>query len=129
MLKRLSHIAACLLLVLLPLQGIAAANMSVCNSMSDIPKNSPQENKPCHESMAEMVKVDTSIHAHTESSSDSSRKTTCATLCASMCAMTALTSDLKSQTLQISSQIFSPAYQSYTSITLPNPQRPPIQLS
>lgn len=138
MLKRFSHIAAYLLLVLLPLQSMAAANMLVCNSMMPMTKKNAQSQvMPCHKHMNNMVSHDinetndtvASSDTHTNASYKNTCKTNCATLCASMCAMTALPSHFKSAVLEASSQAFSLAYQSYASITLPNLQRPPIRLS
>lgn len=134
MFKLFSHITAYLLLMLMPLQSIAAADMLICNSMSMLKvKNVSEqpENMPCHEHMASLIKVSTGDNnsTHTDTSHESDSKTSCATFCYGMCAMTVLPSDMKSEALLIPSQIFSLAYQAYTSVTLPNLQRPPIRLS
>ena len=57
MLKYFSQFLACLLLVLIPLQGIAAANMLVCNSMMQAQSHEQSvQAEPCHMHMAGMSK-------------------------------------------------------------------------
>jgi hypothetical protein len=72
MLKRSSHFFACLLLVLIPLQGFAAANMSVCNSIMQAQSGQQNStNMPCHMAnmhknsmqMASMVKASDNCYA------------------------------------------------------------------
>ncbi|MDI1309053.1 MAG: hypothetical protein PSV17_06410 [Methylotenera sp.] len=131
MLKRFSHIAVYLLLALMPLQSIAAANMLICNSMMTMNKVSEQSQMmPCHEHMNSTAS--NNINQKHDSDASSKYKDACkanCAHCASMCAMAALPSHLESTALETSSQTFSLAYQSYASITLPNLQRPPIRLS
>ena len=124
MLKRFSHFFACLLLVLMPLQGFAAANMSVCNSMMQAATEAKTSVMPCHKhanmQMADMIKAaDSCKHKST-------CKSSCATLCASLSGMTAPISNIKPVSLQARSKVITFASQSYASITLPSPQRPPI---
>ncbi len=122
MLKRFSHFFAYLLLVLMPLQGFAAANMAACNAMMQAEKSAEQvQNMPCHEHMANKAKT-------SENHKDVC-KATCATLCANLCAMTALTSNIKPAALLAESQLVISADQVYASISQPNLQRPPIFLS
>jgi hypothetical protein len=123
MLKRFSHFFACVLLVLMPLQGIAAANMSICNSMMQSHENQPkQANLPCHEGVSKSSESNSAKH-------QSQCKAACATLCANLSAMTALPSNIKPATLLAATQVLSLADQTYASINLPNLQRPPIFLS
>lgn len=127
MLKRYARLFAYLLLVLLPLQSMAAAHMLVCNSMihtqayhSAVNTQNEAESMPCHEHMASKT-----------ASNDNSKhcKDTCGALCASLCALTALSGNTYSFLSLHSSTLVSPAEQSYASVTLPNSQRPPIFLS
>lgn len=118
MLKRSSHFFACWLLVLIPLQGLAAANMSICNSMMQ--SNSQQviqdvqamQGMPCHDDMIQGKK--------------NTCKTHCAALCASLNAMTALPSMTPATTFLVSTQAVNFPQQVYVSVTQPNLQRPPI---
>jgi hypothetical protein len=131
MLKRFSHFFACLLLVLIPLQGFAAANMGICNSMMQAQSSAPKSaNMPCHKHMVSMASEiksqNTSNHA---APCKTACKTVCATLCASLAAITALPSDIKPATFLASSALISLPNQVYASITQPNLQRPPILLS
>lgn len=132
MFKPFPHIAAYLLLMLIPLQSIAADDMMICNSnnmsMLKVKNVSEQpDNMPCLTHMAKLVKVSIgdSNRAHTDTSHESDSKTSSATFCYGMCAMTVLPSEIKSQSLLTPTQIFSLAYQAYTSVTLPNLQRHP----
>ena len=123
MLKYFSQFFAYLLLVLIPLQGIAAANMLVCNSIMQEQNNSQQlQAEPCHMHMAGMSK---STESPLEKHQNPCCKTTCATLCASLNAMTALPSSIKPATFLVSTGLISIPYQAYASITQPNLQRPP----
>lgn len=128
MLKRFAHLFAYLLLVMLPLQSIAAANMLVCNSMMQRQVSSvPTErvnSMPCHEHMADMV-----TSSHMETKHKNSCKSTCGALCSTLCAMTALPNSINTTLTSTSSPLVSLAEQSYSSVTLPNTQRPPIFLS
>ena len=132
MLKRFAHLFAYLLLVMMPLQSIAAANMLVCNSVmqGQNPKtyaaemsasNHQANNMPCHEHLASS---DT-----TDSKHKNSCKSTCGALCSTLCAMTALPNGINTTLTSISSPLVGLAEQSYASVTLPNTQRPPIFLS
>lgn len=123
MFKRFSYFFAHLLLVLMPLQGVAAANMSICNSMMQsntqqlIQDVQSMQNMSCHEDMA--VK-------QAPEKQQSFCKTICDSLCASLNAMTALPSNPPAATFLVSAQLVNFSHQSYASITQPNPQRPPI---
>ena len=127
MLKYFSQFLACLLLVLIPLQGIAAANMLVCNSiMQEQNKSQQLQAESCHMHMAGMSK---STESPSEKHQSPCCKTTCATLCASLNAMTALPSSIKPATFLVSSNLISIPHQAYASIIQPNLQRPPIFLA
>ena len=137
MLTRLSHFFAYLLVVLIPLQGFAAANMSACNALMQAAVNQAKQQEvqatPCHEHMAGMTKTSGDLrknqsHQHSGNHKNAC-KTICATLCNSLCTMTALPSNIKPATLQDTSRAMTLLSQSYASITLPSPQRPPILLS
>ena len=138
MLTRFSHFFACLLVVLIPLQGFAAANMSACNALMQVATNQAKQQEvqttPCHEHMAGMTKTSGDLSNNHLSNNHSGKhksacKTNCVTLCSSLCAMTALPSNIKPATLQDTSKAMTLLSQSYASITLPSPQRPPILLT
>ena len=133
MLTRFSHFFACLLVVLIPLQGFAAANMSICNSLMQAEANYAKQQEVqttlCHEHMAGITKTSGDLSNNHSGKHKSACKTNCATLCSSLCAMTALPSNIKPATLQDTSKAMTLLSQSYASITLPSPQRPPILLS
>lgn len=136
MLKRLTHFFACLLLLLMPLQGITAANMSICNSLMQAQDSSPKltqsqshmQNMPCHQSIA-------SKHmASMTKSPDSCKhkaacKTSCAALCANLSALNALPSDIKPTSLSATPTVLVAYSQIYVSITQASLQRPPIFFS
>jgi hypothetical protein len=127
MLKRCSHFFSCLLLVLLPLQGLAAANMLVCNSLMQAEasqltsvKQQVKQTMPCHQNMA--INKTTDTHK-------SNCKTSCDALCASLCALTMLTNSIKPASLLSSTNLIGSGDQTYVSITQTNLQRPPIFLA
>ena len=133
MLTRFSRFFTCLLVVLIPLQGFAAANMSACNALMQAAVNQAKQQgvrvMPCHEHMAGMTKASGDLSNNHSNNHNNACKTSCATLCNSLCAMTALPSNIKPATLQDTSRAMTLFSQSYASITLPSPQRPPILLS
>jgi hypothetical protein len=127
MLKRFSHFFAYLLLVLMPLQAMAAANMLVCNSMMQAQAAKMTKvtmaaddmaNMPCHKHKTNDVK-------HQETTK-SSCKTNCATVCANLCALTALNTQFKPCFIKAHSQVIDFNHQVYASITQASLQRPPI---
>ena len=120
MLKRFSYLFACLLMVLMPLQGFAAANMSICNSLMQTYTAKKMQNMPCHQHMTSMTKM------HDCCKHKSSCKTNCATLCASLSGLTALPTELKPMPLLAMSNALVSYTKLYTSITQANLQRPPI---
>ena len=129
MIHSFSRFFACLLLVLIPLQGFAAANMSVCNSMMQLAIENKADSKvsmmPCHKNMhmASMTKTQDS-YKH-----KSACKTYCATLCASLSGMTALTQTALAMPILMMS-VVSPAYSdTYSSHSPTSLQRPPNFLS
>lgn len=133
MLKRFSNFAIYLLLVLMPLQSMAAANMLICNSMMYMDKVSEKSQMmPCHEHMNSMASNSANQKYDGDTANSKKYKDACkanCAHCASMSAMSALPSHLKCATLETSAQTFSLAHQPYASITLPNLQRPPIRRS
>jgi hypothetical protein len=126
MIKRFSYFVACLLLVLMPLQGLATVNMLACNSMmqSSTEKQSATD-MPCHqmrglsgEGKAEENKTGDNQHF--------SCKARCAAVCANMCALTAISVQVQSNFPVFLSQPIDFNHQDYNSITQPSLQRPPI---
>ena len=132
MLRRYLHGFAYLLLLVMPLQGIAAANMLVCNSLmqashelplqASLASDTGVDRMPCHETMA-------NIAEHQQPSSTASEKGHCGALCSSLCTVAALPHlfNLGLNTNPSTGIIASD--QTYVSITLPTFQRPPIFLS
>ena len=123
MLKRFSHFLVCLLLLLLPLQGVAVANMSICNSIMQSSVQLAMQNMPCHNNMKNNAQH---LDKHNEKSTC---KAHCATLCASLSAMTAFPSNPPATNFLVVAQTVSFTQPVYVSITQPNLQRPPILLS
>ena len=120
MLSRFTHFFATILLILMPLQALATANMLVCNSMmqSNAAKQSTQvasSAMPCHQHMSK-----------SEPNGKLPCKSSCANICVSLCAISAMPAlNLSSFALNLM-QVFDVNHQTYASITLPNLQRPPI---
>jgi hypothetical protein len=132
MLCRFSHFFACLLLVLITLQGFAAANMSVCNSMMQAQSNAPKSaNMPCH--MANTHKNSTHMASMTKTQDSCKHnlacKTNCATLCASLSSVTALNQATPIMPVMAASQVIIAYNKTYTSYYPPSLQRPPNFLS
>ena len=145
MLRHFSYFFAYLLLVIVPLQALATANMLVCNSMmqsqfeTQVQLQAPVEIlvtlesqsakvMPCHQPMTNLSSVD-QANKHDKMYSDSKKspcKANCVSICANMCAVTAIPKTLLSSFVLNSSQLFSINNQPYVSITQPNLQRPPI---
>ena len=128
MLKQCSCFFAYLLLVLMPLQGIAAANMSICNSMMQSNVQQAMQNMPCHKAMAKDSVTD-EVNKQAPEKQQNFCKTVCDSLCASLNAMTALPSNTPAATYLVSAQLVNFSHQNYASITQPNLQRPPIFLA
>lgn len=130
MFKRLTHFFAWILLVSVPMQALATANMLVCNSMMQSNINQRNNaNMPCH-NMANMTEISQQSTAkHQSPCCKPSCKTICATLCASVSAVGTLPSDIKPAPFLAATRLISLLHQSYDSITLPSLQRPPILLT
>ena len=130
MLKQFSHFFAYLLLLLMPLHSIAAANMLVCNSMMQSSNQQALQDvqalqkMPCHKNMTSEANMQ--VPEKQQDPSKNACKTSCATLCASLSAMTALPSNPPAATFLVSAQTGNFPQQVYVSITQPNLQRPPI---
>jgi hypothetical protein len=130
MLKRFSHFFAYLLLVLMPLQALAAANMLVCNSIMQAQAAKltkvtmaadDMANMPCHKHMASKFSG-----SKLEQNAKSTCKTYCASVCANLCALTALNTQFKPSFVKAYSQAIDFNHQVYASITQASLQRPPI---
>lgn len=131
MFKRFSYLFAYLLLALMPLQSVAAANMLICNSLMQSQSSTQQQVMPCHEDMLNDAKAG-SHDADTADARDTHKttsKSTCGALCTTFCATAALASNINHTINSNSSPLAGLAEQSYVSVTLPNSQRPPIFLS
>jgi hypothetical protein len=132
MFKKLTHYVVYLLLVLLPLQSYAAANMLMCNNLlhskaEHTKLEQKAHNLPCHEP------IDTRLSGHHQNESKSSNLDTCQLICAHLCASftslaaipnVVLGADMHNATNKF---ILPPSF--YTSTTLASLQRPPISFS
>lgn len=142
MLSRFSHFFACLLLVLIPLEGFAAASMVVQSSMMQSAlvqemfvkeagvKQVNADTMPCHKGM-QMAKADTQ-QTTSNKQTPCKHKSACKANCAAVCAlsnMAALTKNSQLMSLADSSQVIDFNKAIYTSYTSPTLQRPPSFLS
>jgi hypothetical protein len=121
MLRRCSHFFACLLLLLMPLQSIAAASMLICNSMMQV-ESQAMQNMPCHQSMNKQNTNKSEQH-------QSPCKTVCATLCASFSTMATLPVHMSVANFLLSTSKLNLPNQVYASVTQASLQRPPIFLA
>ena len=131
MIKRFSHFFASLLLVLMPLQALASANMLVCNSIMQAqatkvftqPATAKQAAKQasCHQHINNSVEQQVKHQDNHQSSCNA----LCAATCASLSALSGLTNNIKFNFQPENMQLFDFNNQIYASITLPNLQRPP----
>lgn len=138
MLKLYRQIVAYLLLVFLPMQAFAAANMLVCHGMMQAKKAIHSLQVETQMQVEAGVDVDTDAmpchshqttqHTQHDHSHQSACQSGCASACVSMCSLVAFPSNIASVTLFEASQLSTTAYFNYASITLPNPHRPPIFL-
>jgi hypothetical protein len=121
-----------LLLVVMPLQGIAAANLLICNSVMQaspadlIVAKTSYNATPCHAQSDKATDVSTTDSRH---SPIPMCKSTCNAICASMSAFVTpqmQTAQAPHAKLQIATQL---VQSFYASITLASLQRPPITLS
>jgi hypothetical protein len=135
MIKRLSHFFAYLLLVLMPLQALAAANMLVCNSIMQLATA-----KSIHAQNTVQQATEMACHKHVNSAQVDKKsqqksqhkntcKTNCVSLCASLSGMTALTQSTHTTPVLSADKILPVQAEIYASITQSNPQRPPIFLA
>jgi hypothetical protein len=127
MLRRYLHFFAYLLLVLMPLQALASANMLVCNNImqaqavQEVMEAVATQQMPCHQHMDSSVKPLKNQDSH-----QSSCKAQCAKVCANLSALSILTNNIKSNFQPETAQVFDINNQNYTSVNLPSLQRPPI---
>lgn len=115
------------LLALLPLQGIAAANMLVCNSLMQ--QAAAQAEMPCHQEAGPADGAAQTHDQHVQQDTQPASHSSCGMLCNSLCGLTALpvtTFDF----FATSPAVMTAAPEAdYHSITLPQLQRPPISLA
>jgi hypothetical protein len=124
----ISKLFACLLLVLMPLQAIAASNMAVCNSMMQATKviEYSSADMPCHQYMDNAKDIASGEH---KSNYKNVSKSHCAAMCASLAVATIPPDGTEPIGHLVSFSSISMPDQSYVSITQPNLLRPPISLS
>lgn len=126
MLKPFTHFFACLLLVLVPLQALATANMLICNSMMQSVASKQLVKQiasqlPCHKHSSSLS-VESTKHSQSQKTLC---KSNCATVCANLCALTAATNNIKPSFMLNNSQTYDFNQIIYVSITQVSPQRPP----
>jgi hypothetical protein len=125
--SRTSQLLAFVMIFFISLQSFAAAQMSVCNSMMQSHfSNETVSSMPCHEQMEGMTKGFADKEGKTDKTPN---KSICTTLCSSLGAITVLSSNIHPTAFLAITSLLSMGYQTYTSVTLPSPQRPPILLS
>lgn len=134
MFKRTIRLCAYLLLAVLPLQGIAAANLLVCNSVMQVSSTTvstasetTHSAMPCHEtSNITQQNISTSDTHHSPAPMC---KSSCNAICASMSAFApAQTQSAQAPHTKLPTNTqFVQSF--YASITLASLQRPPITLS
>lgn len=126
--KFISHFFSCLLLVLIPLQAIAATNMAVCNKIMQA--NAANENfssdMPCHKHMDNLKEA---AQAQEKSNLNTECESYCAAICASLNVISITNSMINLSDYLVSTPIISKPDQAYASITQANLLRPPIFLS
>jgi hypothetical protein len=128
MLKRYSYFFVYLLLVFLPIQAFATANMLICNSVMQFSHAQKVEaSEPCHQHSASKH-TNASKHAEPNNHATSTCQSNCASACASMCALAAIIAGMPSAFLHEMTTSFVFSHLSYASVTLPSLQRPPIFL-
>ena len=140
MFKRFSFLATLLLLVTMPLQSLAAANMLACASMANAALKSSinntasetkaTEHSACHEMPSNKADtVSSNTYADHSKHQNSTCKINCALMCTNLCAINAIVSvvSFKFSSAHTNIQPFQPHH--YASITLPSFQRPPIFLA
>jgi hypothetical protein len=123
----LSKLIALTLMLLISLQGVAATRMSFCNNL--LKTNAEEKNVSsitCHQDAAGAFHTQ---HNKQDCNDKVACKTACATLCSNLGAMTAIESNIHPLTFLSATISIRILHQSYASITLPSPQRPPISLS
>ncbi len=119
MVKRFSYIAAYILLLLMPLQALAAVSLMTChypmqpNQMKQLAKK-----RPCHAVDREANKEDKTRQVQHQS---------CEARCAAMCANThVLIMDVQASPSEDISTAIDTYHDDYTSIAQQHLQRPPI---
>jgi hypothetical protein len=125
--SRTSQFLAFIMIFFISLQSFSAAQMSVCNSMmqSHI-SNETFSTMPCHNQMDGMTK---DIANKVNQTNKSPNKNICTTLCSGIGAITVFPIDIHPAAFLAISSLIQKGHQTYASITLPSPQRPPIFLS
>ena len=126
--KSISKSFTYLLLVLIPLQAIAATNMAVCNKMMQATAANEyvSADMPCHKHMDNVVEA---AQAQEKSNSNTECESYCAAICASLNVISITNNMFNLSDYLVSTPIISKPDQAYTSIIQANLLRPPIFLS
>lgn len=125
--KIVSRFFSCLLLVLIPLQTIAATNMSLCSRMQASAANQYRSSDmPCHKHMGNVVEV---AQLQEKSNSNTECESYCAAICASLNVISITNSMINLSDYLVSTPIIIKPDQDYASIIQANLLRPPIFLS
>jgi len=125
--KRFSLFIAWLLLVLMPLQVLAASNMSVCNSSRQIAAATEHADAemPCHEEMSDASEM---MQDQIKSPHNIVCESYCVAMCASLNVVSTLHNNLSLIDYSALSSVIRMPQKSYTSVVQSNLLRPPIFL-
>jgi hypothetical protein len=130
--KRYRNWPIYLLLLLLPMQTIAAANMLVCNSLMQQATINVATEMPCHEQVAD---THANLQTHDQQSDPFNQHTSqkgishCGMLCNSLCGFTGLPATTFNLLTTNRAVLIAALEVDYHSVTLPLLQRPPIFLT
>jgi hypothetical protein len=126
--KSISKSFTYLLLVLIPLQAIAATNMAVCKKMmqATVANEHVSADMPCHKHMGNVMEISP---LQEKSNSNTECESYCAAICASLNVISITNSIIKLSDYLVSTSIISKPDQAYASVIQANLLRPPIFLS
>jgi len=118
--KRFDLVLALLLVLLLPLQGFAAAANSICHQVARSAHEtqaSHKEDHACHQAIKH--------HSHSDHQKE---KNHCVSTCGQL-SMAAITIAMSTELAEFTQSYLVASSEAYHSVSLPKFQRPPIQIS
>lgn len=123
--KYISKFPAYLLLVLMPLQAIAAGNIAACKSMSNTAVASDITNVdvPCHQHIDNLPEH---MHDQNESNTKTVCELSCTIVCANFNVVSIIPSTIIPEHHRASSLMLTTCHQPYASVIQANLLRPPI---